>query len=459
MKAFLFILFIISVSSSYVNEKIPLDTYIAKIRKELKEISSLHSIEELTYEDFDYEEDKVKYTLSSVKSKAVFFNQYMPQAEVVNMVNLTFDFTWKIPEGSKISPYHSIYTADLKSNDRTYQIEFEVESSTFAFSKSWVSYDADTFYVPTGISEIHFTSLRAKNLDKNSPYDETLILKIVNEFLKRDHEKRNKAFLETVVGYYKSLPFDEYNQKVYIHTSTVPNEVNFDLSLEEMPSFDNDTQMCIFNRKGTLNKEQNWIMRYDYRNADTHQTFNLHGTLYQELISDNLFGFDIEQTNNPATLYKLIGKDLKKVANLQKPVADDEELKIKANMENVTFDVVNPMIGELSLSVEILSKKDSSTLFAFSTKFKFIFNPTLMQSGLNFVLLGKNVELSGIIEEPGYGIKDIDTLIEWIQNTYLCALGQNEYNLFEYSLDLSYYFNSNDLSFDFVDEYLSIKKN
>ena len=158
-------------------------------------------------------------------------------------------------------------------------------------------------------------------------------------------------------------------------------------------------------------------------------------------------------------MYKLIGKDLKKVAIVDDSVTDEEELKIKANMENVTFDAVNPMIGDLSLLVEVLSKEDSSTVFAFTAKFKFTFNPTLIQSGLNFVLLGKNVQLSEIIEEPGYGIKDRDTLLEWIQNTYLCALGQNEYNLFEYALDLSYYFNSNDLSFDFVDEYLSIKKN
>ena len=459
MKAFLFILLIFSITSSFVNEKIPLDTYIAKIRREIKEISLLHSIEELTYEDFDYEVDKVKYTLSSVKSKAVFFNQYMPKAEVVNMVNLTFDFTWKFPEGSKISPYHSIYTADLKSNDKTYQIEFEVESSTFAFSKFWESYNADTFYIPTGISEIHFTSLKAKNLDKNSPYTEELILKIVNEFLKTNDKKRNEAFYQTVAGYYKSLPFDEYNQKVYIHTSTFPVEINFDLSLEEMPSFDEETKMCIFNRKGILNKKENYLMRSEYQNADTQQTFNLHGSLYQKLISDNLFGFDIEQTNNPATMYKLIGKDLKKVANVKDTVKDEQELKLKANMESVTFDDKFPMAGDLSLKVEILSKEDSSTLFAFIAKFKFVFNPTLIQTGLNFVLLGKNVELSDITEQPEYQIKDRDTLLQWIQNTYLCALGQNEYNLFEYSLDLSYYFNSNDLSFDFVDEYLSIKKN
>ena len=226
-----------------------------------------------------------------------------------------------------------------------------------------------------------------------------------------------------------------------------------------MPSFDDETKMCIFNRKGILNKKENYLMRSEYQNADTQQTFNLHGSLYQKLISDNLFGFDIEQTNNPATMYKLIGKDLKKVANVKDTVKDEQELKLKANMESVTFDDKFPMAGDLSLKVEILSKEDSSTLFAFIAKFKFVFNPTLIQTGLNFVLLGKNVELSDISEQPEYQIKDRDTLLQWIQNTYLCALGQNEYNLFEYSLDLSYYFNSNDLSFDFVDEYLSIKKN
>ena len=51
--------------------------------------------------------------------------------------------------------------------------------------------------------------------------------------------------------------------------------------------------------------------------VDTNQRFNIHGSIYQQLISDNLFGFDIEQTNNPATMYTLIAGDLKKVANLK----------------------------------------------------------------------------------------------------------------------------------------------
>ena len=67
--------------------------------------------------------------------------------------------------------------------------------------------------------------------------------------------------------------------------------------------------------------------------------------------------------------------------------------------------------------------------------------------------------MSEVTKESGAEITDYDTLIQWIQNTYLCGLAQNEYNLFENALDLSYYFNSNDLSFEFMDEYLSIKKN
>ena len=58
----------------------------------------------------------------------------------------------------------------------------------------------------------------------------------------------------------------------------------------------------------------------------------------------------MEQTNNPATMYKLIGKDLKKVVNVNDSVTDDTELKIEAEMVSVSFDVVNPMLGFISFS-------------------------------------------------------------------------------------------------------------
>ena len=458
MKSFLFILLIFSVTSSFVYENIPLGTYLAKIRKELKQISSLHSIEELTYGDFDYELDKVIYTLSSVKSKAIFFNPYMLIGSVTNPASLTFEFKWTAPKGCNLSPYHSIYTADLMSNNKTYQIEFVVEAKSFRFVKNWKLYDTDKIYVPSGEIQIQFVSLKAKNLDKNSPYTEELILKIVNGFLDRNDNKRNKAISDATVGYYKSLPFDEYGQRISIHTSTYPKEVNFDLNIEEMPSYENETDICVFKRKGTLKNNSTRKMEYNDENAETHQTFNLHGSIYQKLISDNLYGFEMEQTNNPATMYKLIGKDLKKVVKVNDSVSDDTELKIEAEMVSVSFDVANPMLGELNLLVDVISKEDQSSVFTFTSGIKFTFNPTLMQSGLNFVLLGKNVEVSEI-KCPGYDIIDINTLIKWVQNTLLCALGKNEYNLFEYSLDLSYYFNTNDLSFEYVDDYLSIKKN
>lgn len=461
MKAFLFILFIFSVTNYYVNEKIPLDIYIAKIRKELKEISSLHSIEELTYDDFVFVIDDVTYTLSSVNSKAVFFNEFMPVPSVTNQINLTIEFDYKLPEGSTLSPYHSIYRADLSSNNKAYQIEFEVESGEFKFTKYWQAYSADKIFVPLGSSEFTFVSLKAKNLDENSPYTEEIILKVVNEFLNKNKEKMNKAFSDTVVGYYKSLPFEEYGQKIYIRTSGEPNEVNFDLSLEEMPYYENkeETGECVyFERKGIINTDKILNLRFG-NEVDTNQRFNIHGSIYQQLISDNLFGFDIEQTNNPATMYTLIAGDLKKVANLNESIPDETELKLEAKMKSVTFDPTYKTVGDLNLIVDIISKEDQTSLLVFNAKFKFTLNPILVQNGLNFVLLSKNIELSEVTKESGAEITDYDTLIQWIQNTYLCGLAQNEYNLFENALDLSYYFNSNDLSFEFMDEYLSIKKN
>ena len=461
MKVFLFILFIFSVTSALVNEKIPLNTYIAKIRKELKEISSLHSIEELIYDDFDFVIDDVTYTLSSVNAKAVFFNEFMPVPSVTNQINLTIEFDYKLPEGSTLSPYHSIYRADLSSNNEAYQIEFEVESGEFKFTKYWQAYTADKIFVPLGSSEFTFVSLKAKNLDENSPYTEEIILKVVNEFLNKNKEKMNKAFSDTVVGYYKSLPFEEYGQKIYIRTSGEPNEVNFDLSLEEMPYYENkeETGECVyFERKGIINTDEILNLRFG-NEVDTNQRFNIHGSIYQQLISDNLFGFDIEQTNNPATMYTLIAGDLKKVANLNESIPDETELKLEAKMKSVTFDPTYKTVGDLNLIVDIISKEDQTSLLVFNAKFKFTLNPTLVQNGLNFVLLSKNIELSEVTKESGAEITDYDTLIQWIQNTYLCGLAQNEYNLFENALDLSYYFNSNDLSFEFMDEYLSIKKN
>ena len=461
MKVFLFILFIFSVTSALVNEKIPLNTYIAKIRKELKEISSLHSIEELTYDDFNFVIDDVTYTLSSVNAKAVFFNEFMPVPSVTNQINLTIEFDYKLPEGSTLSPYHSIYRADLSSNNKAYQIEFEVESGEFKFTKYWQAYSADKIFVPLGSSEFTFVSLKAKNLDENSPYTEEIILKVVNEFLNKNKEKMNKAFSDTVVGYYKSLPFEEYGQKIYIRTSGEPNEVNFDLSLEEMPYYENkeETGECVyFERKGIINTDKILNLRFG-NEVDTNQRFNIHGSIYQQLISDNLFGFDIEQTNNPATMYTLIAGDLKKVANLNESIPDETELKLEAKMKSVTFDPTYKTVGDLNLIVDIISKEDQTSLLVFNAKFKFTLNPTLVQNGLNFVLLSKNIELSEVTEESGAEITNYDTLIQWIQNTYLCGLSQNEYNLFENALDLSYYFNSNDLSFEFMDEYLSIKKN
>ena len=461
MKVFLFILFIFSVTSALVNEKIPLNAYIAKIRKELKEISSLHSIEELTYDDFDFVIDDVTYTLSSVNAKALFFNEFMPVSSVTNQINLTIEFDYKLPEGSTLSPYHSIYRADLSSNKKAYQIEFEVESGEFKFTKYWQAYSADKIFVPLGSSEFTFVSLKAKNLDENSPYTEEIILKVVNEFLNKNKEKMNKAFSDTVVGYYKSLPFEEYGQKIYIRTSSEPNEVNFDLSLEEMPYYENkeETGECVyFERKGIINTDKILNLRFG-NEVDTNQRFNIHGSIYQQLISDNLFGFDIEQTNNPATMYTLIAGDLKKVANLNESIPDETELKLEAKMKSVTFDPTYKTVGDLNLIVDIISKEDQTSLLVFNAKFKFTLNPTLVQNGLNFVLLSKNIELSEVTKESGAEITDYDTLIQWIQNTYLCGLAQNEYNLFENALDLSYYFNSNDLSFEFMDEYLSIKKN
>lgn len=461
MKVFAFILLLVSITSSYVYEKIPLNIYIADVRKELKEIGSLHFVEEYAYKDFEYTADNVKYILSGVKAKAVFFNPSMLSASVESQNYLSLNFSWYMPDNYKdISPYHLIFTANLTSNEKTYQIEFVSEASEIVFQKKYELYVEDKFYIPKGLIEITPIASKAKNLETKSPYSEELILEIVNAFLASYKEDINRAFNTGISGYYNSLPFEKLGQRIYVRRTSISNENNFDLTLEEMPYIESISGLgdfVILKRKGTLNGEssnETEIM------SDTiiNQRFNLHYTIYQKLISENLFGFEFEQSNNPASMYELTAEYLRKIIDLDESIPDTTKLKLEAQMVDVTFDPENKILGDLTIDVDIQSMEDHNSLFNFTFNIKFSLVPTLFQSGLNFVLLPKNIEITSI--DTGYDIKDQTLFENWIKNTYLCALGNNEYNLMEVPLDLSYYFNTNDLRVELYGmEYLSIIKN
>ena len=461
MKFFPILFLFISVSSFLVYEKIPLKTYAAKMRKDLKEIFAYNVIKELTFDDFYFKFNEDEYILTSVQAKALFFNSFMPEITVENQTPLTFKCSWTAPKTKNyISPYHALYTANINYDSKNFSIEFELESDIFQFYKTWELYTQDKFYVPKGSVNSTFISLKAKNLDKDSPLTEEGLLKIINDFLDTNLEKMN-SYLESVIeSYYKSLSFEEWMQKVYIKTNDIPKENNFDLTLEEMPEYyksSKNEDFIIFKRKGTLNGDQTETGTIPEDDISS-QSFNLHGSIYQKLILQNKFDIQFEQTNNPASKYQLTGEYLKKVANLKTTIEDTLQLKLEAKMGEITFDTTDPLNGNVIFGISIISKDDLSTLFAFDLNMKFTFTPTLFQNGLNFVILSKSLTFQ-ITSNPEYEILDEDLLKEWIENTYLCALGKNEYNLFELPLDLSYYFNTNDLKIDFLENYLSVMKN
>ena len=121
MKVLEFILLFISATSFLVYEKIPLNTYSTKVKKELKEIGTLHGLEQLKFSDFDYSKNTITYELSSVKSKAVFFNVNMLSSSVDTEFSVLFNLNWTPRTGDTnyLSPYHSIYSATFskKSNN------------------------------------------------------------------------------------------------------------------------------------------------------------------------------------------------------------------------------------------------------------------------------------------------------------------------------------------------------
>ena len=459
MKVLGFLLLIVSTTCFLVYEKIPLNTYSVQVKKELKEIGALHGLEDATLSDFIYTDKSI--TLSSVKSKAVFFNVNMlsPSVDSQYSVKISLNWTPKAGETNYISPYHSIYRAYISANSESltsevYEIEFELEVSQFKFTKSWAFSTQDNFYVSSGSVDNTYVAFKAKNLDENSPFSEDILLEVVNAFLVEKRQEMNDAFtINGVEAYYNSLPFESLVQKVYTQTSTnIANENNIDLTLEVEPEYTSNSDF-IFKRKGKLN-DLDIDGSATFTDTSSYQKFNINKNLIQNLISENLFNIVFEQTNNPSPQYELTGEYLKQIMDIT--IDDSEELKVLAEMDNVVFNDEDAISGTAFFTVSIISKSDFSIVLDFTMKISFVFTPTLFQNGLNFVLLAKNLNIEEI--KPSQTVRDQDLLKSWIKNTYLVALGNNEFNLFTLSFDLSFYFNSNKLSYEFRNDYLSIIK-
>mgnify|MGYP006873077304 CR=1 FL=1 len=466
MKTYLFILLIISISSYLVFEIVPFSFYETKIRKELKELGALHALEEVEFDEFDYTKDSFTYSLSSVQAKSVFFNVNMPVCSVESKDPLTFSFDWEPKSGQTnyISPYHLVYRAFFTRNanglkSTSYEVEFEVEVSKFKFTRAWERASVeDNFIIGRGIIDNTYTSFKAKSLEDDFPFSQSLLLEVVNAFLNNKKSQMNQIFnINGVEAYYKSLPFEELVQKVYTQTSNnVPNENNIDLTIESFPeTYDSG---LIIKRKGKLNDveeiKDKHITDFSKFTEESSQSFNIGVSLIEKLITENLFNIIFEQSNNPSTDYELTVSNLKKIVDVSSSYPETTELKILAEMDEVVIDGEEDLTGTASLTVKVISKSDLETLLTFSLKIRFTLTPTLLQNGLNFVLLSRSLNILEV--KSSSTIKDEALLLSWIQNTYLVALGKNEYNLFSLDFDLSYYFNTNKLYYQFIDKYLSI---
>ena len=418
-------------------------------------------MEDATLSDFTYIKNSITYTLSSAKSKAVFFNTNMLTPSVDSQYNVKFSLNWtpRTGETNYISPYHSIYRAFISKNSdlltsEVYEIEFELEVSEFKFTKSWAYSAQDKFYVSSGSVDNTYVAFKVKNLDENSPFSEEILLEVVNAFLYAKKNEMNDAFtINGVEAYYNCLPFESLIQKVYTQTSiNIANENNIDLTLEVEPEYTSNSDF-IFKRKGKLN-DLDIDGSTTFTDTSSYQKFNINKNIIQNLISENLFNIVFEQTNNPSPIYELTGSYLKQI--IDTTIDNSENLKVLAEIDNVVFNSEDAISGDAYITVSIISKSDFSIVLDFTMKISFVFTPTLFQNGLNFVLLAKNLKIQGI--KSSQTIRNQDLLANWIENTYLVALGNNEFNLFTLSFNLSYYFSSNKLSYEFRNDYLSIIK-
>lgn len=453
---YLFAFLLISVNSFLIYEKVPSQDYENQMRTELREIGNLHGLEEAVFSDFYYEKDSVRYLLSNVRAKASFFNEYMPIMSVSSEDEVKVTFSWNAEEGktSYISPYHLVYRGlIILSTSEQYEIEFTAETSKFELSKTWEKYAEDDFFIPTGSINNIYTALKAKCVNSDCPYSDELLLELTNAFLVENQSFMNREFANNgVIAYYKSLPFDKLSQKLYTQTSVeVSRENNVDLCLEEPPEFNANSDF-IFKRKGKLN-DLDITGDAPLTEETKPQKFFINKKFITKLISENLFNIAYEQGNNPSTMYELTVKYLKMIADVD--YKDSTPLSLYAEMTKVDFDDKDAISGNLTMKVTLIEQEEFSTLLSFNCVFGFELVPTLLYNGLNFVLLSKTISIKKIESDK---VTDVDLLKSWIENSYLAALGKNEYNLLTLSFDLSHYFSSNSLSYEFIGDYLSIIK-
>ena len=190
--------------------------------------------------------------------------------------------------------------------------------------------------------------------------------------------------------------------------------------------------------------------------SSSYQKFYIYKALIQNLISQNLFNIIYEQTNNPSPKYELTVAYLKQIMDVSSSYIDSTQLRVKAEMIDVVFNDEDAISGTLTFEVSVIEMDGFETLLDFTLNIGFEFTPTLFQNGLNFVLLAKNLNIKSV--KATQTLRDQDLLISWIENTYLVALGNNEFNLFSLSFNLSPYFSTNKLSYEFRNDYLCITK-
>ena len=458
MKILQFILLLISSSCFLVYEKYPQNSYSGKVIKEFKNIVNLHTIEKMEFPEYQYQKDSITYSLSNVKGKNVFFNEYMPFSFSTEPSTFSIILNWKPPEGqsSYISPYHSIYRASLAKNSKflgatLYDIEFIVEVSNFEFTKSWTK--KEDVYVPSGKVNNGYISFKANCLDEKCPFDSNIILEIVNAFLKDKTNDMNECLTNKGANeYYSKLPSDEQN--LYTQTATsITNENHLDLNLESNIEL-SPNQNIIIKRKGKLNEE---IIEESplLEDTSTSQEFLINMKMIHKLVSTNLFDIVYEQATNPSKLYQLTIGCIKQVVDIE-GYDDSSEVKVYVNINDTTFNTDDKTTGTALIKVNIYSREDLEIVFPFEVKISFKLTPTLFQNGLNFVLLCKDLKIVDITST--YEIKDKELLSSWIENTYLVALGKSEFNILSNALDLSNYFTTNKLGYELKDDYLSIVK-
>ena len=430
-------------NSALLYESVPFGLMGERMKKDLKGIENQKYFQTMSIADFQYtKEDSTVYTLKS----------FTP---VYNILNVDmFEFTtsnnemvlsYAHNEQSTVSAYMMKYTAVISSASSECEVEFVLFANKYVYTKTFVQENDSTFYHPFANVDL---SLALSSVELKEGNTCGIAIEDVGAAVSAFCDGNVATFAsdfntKSANVYFKN---EATTQTLYTNTASDVSITHIvDVSLQSVPEVKADS--ILFAYKGDVDSLNTETPSPLPSSAD-YSSYHVYvdRLFLNTLITNSVFGFKVEESTRPVDNYKLTIEYMTQVCSELSSFDAAEQVSIVSEIESVdTFeaDISGGIIATAHVVSNVTLDSTKEMILSFKWDATVKLDITLFQHGVNFVMLGKNVDVKEVKENetPKRTITNADLLKQWIKASYEIALAKKEYDLFYLAVDFGKYFN------------------